>query len=75
MAQPRTRTCPICNRPLGEQEDALRFRPFCSKRCADVDLGRWLKGAYAIPVVDDEDEDGETPDGGPGDGDDASPRH
>ena len=47
MAQPRT--CPICNRPLGEREDTLRFRPFCSKRCADIDLGRWLKGQYAVP--------------------------
>jgi endogenous inhibitor of DNA gyrase (YacG/DUF329 family) len=70
MAQ--TRTCPICNRPLGEREDALRFRPFCSKRCADVDLGRWLKGAYAIPVAEAEDEDGETPGGGRG-GDDQPP--
>ncbi|MEM7497696.1 MAG: DNA gyrase inhibitor YacG [Pseudomonadota bacterium] len=37
--------CPICGRPT---ERALR--PFCSKRCADVDLGRWLTGAYAIPA-------------------------
>jgi endogenous inhibitor of DNA gyrase (YacG/DUF329 family) len=29
-----------------------RFRPFCSKRCADIDLGRWLKGSYAIPAVE-----------------------
>jgi uncharacterized protein len=36
--------CPICGKPAGE-----RFNPFCSKRCADVDLGRWLKGGYAIP--------------------------
>ena len=76
MAQAPTRTCPICKRPLGEQEDTLRFRPFCSKRCADVDLGRWLKGAYAIPVVENEDEDGETPESGAGDSDDGPPlRH
>ena len=31
------------------------FTPFCSKRCADLDLGRWLKGVYAIPVSDPED--------------------
>ncbi len=37
--------CPICKRETEE-----RFRPFCSKRCADVDLGRWLNGAYAIPA-------------------------
>jgi len=37
--------CPICGKPRAD-----RFRPFCSKRCADLDLGRWLKGSYAIPV-------------------------
>ena len=36
------------------------YRPFCSKRCADVDLSRWLRGAYAIPGGNvDEDEDGD----------------
>jgi endogenous inhibitor of DNA gyrase (YacG/DUF329 family) len=38
-------TCPICKRP-----SASEYRPFCSRRCADVDLGRWLTGAYAIPA-------------------------
>lgn len=47
-------SCPICGKPRVEE-----YRPFCSKRCADVDLGRWLKGDYAIPVTDDDDEDGE----------------
>ena len=42
--------CPICRKPADE-----RFRPFCSKRCADVDLQRWLTGGYAIPAVEDED--------------------
>jgi endogenous inhibitor of DNA gyrase (YacG/DUF329 family) len=37
--------CAICGKP---QERA--FRPFCSKRCADIDLGRWFSGRYAIPV-------------------------
>ena len=37
--------CPICKRPA----EVPRFRPFCSARCADVDLGRWFGGAYAIP--------------------------
>ena len=32
-------------------------RPFCSRRCADVDLNRWLSGAYVIPVTEDEEED------------------
>ena len=36
--------CPICSKP-----EAEGFKPFCSKRCADIDLGRWLKGGYAIP--------------------------
>lgn len=45
-------TCPICDR-----ETDPRYRPFCSRRCADVDLGRWLKGSYAIPVDETEDED------------------
>ncbi|MCW5682344.1 MAG: DNA gyrase inhibitor YacG [Xanthobacteraceae bacterium] len=45
--------CPICGKPSAE-----KFRPFCSKRCADVDLHRWLTGGYAIPVTEDEDEDG-----------------
>jgi uncharacterized protein len=43
-ATPRLRPCPNCGK-LALQA----FRPFCSKRCADVDLNRWLKGAYAIP--------------------------
>lgn len=41
--------CPICGRPAVEA-----FKPFCSKRCADVDLNRWLTGAYVIPGRDDE---------------------
>lgn len=36
--------CPECG-----AETAAKFRPFCSKRCADLDLGRWLKGSYVIP--------------------------
>jgi endogenous inhibitor of DNA gyrase (YacG/DUF329 family) len=38
-------SCPIC----GKAADA-KYRPFCSRRCADVDLGRWLTGSYAIPA-------------------------
>lgn len=37
--------CPVCERRKAEPN----YRPFCSKRCADVDLSRWLKGSYAIP--------------------------
>ena len=37
--------CPICGRP----RDPIH-RPFCSKRCADIDLGRWLKESYRVPT-------------------------
>lgn len=43
--------CPICGKPADPN-----FRPFCSKRCADVDLQRWFRGAYAIPSVENEDQ-------------------
>jgi endogenous inhibitor of DNA gyrase (YacG/DUF329 family) len=36
-------SCPICSKLA-----AAKYAPFCSKRCADVDLSRWLKGSYAI---------------------------
>jgi len=62
MAQ--TRICPICKHPIGDGEDTLRFRPFCSKRCADIDLGRWLKGAYAVPATEVDEEDGEAAEAG-----------
>lgn len=51
MSQPR---CPICGKP-----PEPNYRPFCSRRCADVDLQRWLSGVYAVPAEEDE--------GGPGD--------
>lgn len=41
--------CPICGKPTVPD-----YRPFCSRRCADIDLGRWITGGYAIPVEDDE---------------------
>ncbi|MDX5392498.1 MAG: DNA gyrase inhibitor YacG [Pseudomonadota bacterium] len=39
--------CPICRKPA-----VADYRPFCSKRCADVDLQRWFSGAYAVPAVE-----------------------
>ncbi|WP_299205120.1 DNA gyrase inhibitor YacG [uncultured Tateyamaria sp.] len=50
-------TCPICS-----EDTAPEYRPFCSRRCADIDLARWMNGAYSVPsqreeegdVVDDE---------------------
>jgi uncharacterized protein len=41
----------------------MAFKPFCSKRCADIDLNRWLSGVYAVPVKQEDDEDGESPAG------------
>jgi uncharacterized protein len=51
-----TKTCAICGKPVD-----LKLAPFCSRRCADVDLHRWFSGVYSVPVVEDEDEDGEKP--------------
>jgi endogenous inhibitor of DNA gyrase (YacG/DUF329 family) len=45
----KTRRCPICDKP-----SARASYPFCSRRCADIDLNRWLKGSYAIPAVEEE---------------------
>ena len=55
--------CPICGKPA-----VAASRPFCSKRCADVDLNRWLSGVYSVPVVELDDEDGTPPPGGDGEG-------
>ncbi len=61
----RTRPCPICGKPSAQQ-----FHPFCSARCADIDLNRWLSGAYAIPAEPaDEEEEAENA-GLPSTGDD-----
>ena len=44
--------CPIC-----DKETITEVRPFCSKRCGDLDLGKWLGGVYAIPSTDPDDLD------------------
>ena len=54
--------CPICDVAADAE-----YEPFCSKRCADVDLHRWLSGGYAIPAVEDDS------DGAPADPDPADP--
>ena len=51
--------CPIC----GKKENH-NFFPFCSKSCADLDLGKWLMENYRIPVDEDEDVDGKSLDTG-----------
>lgn len=38
------KTCPNCEKPVAD-----KYRPFCSKRCADLDLGRWLDESYILP--------------------------
>ncbi|HEX8569876.1 MAG TPA: DNA gyrase inhibitor YacG [Caulobacteraceae bacterium] len=48
--------CAVCAKPVEPQ-----YRPFCSRRCADVDLQRWLTGRYAVPAVED-DRDADQPD-------------
>ena len=48
-----TKPCPICDRPV----ESPRYRPFCSQRCADVDLGHWFTGQYTIPGPPESDEE------------------
>ncbi len=55
--------CPVCGKPAD-----TKHRPFCSKRCADIDLGRWLKEGYRVPTD-------ETPDDAAEEGPDGRPRH
>ena len=42
--------CPMCG-----AEAVQKYRPFCSKRCADLDLSKWFNGSYATPSTDPED--------------------
>ena len=47
----RAKPCPICDKPSD-----VSYQPFCSKRCADIDLGRWLNEDYRLPTQEiDED--------------------
>ncbi len=48
-------TCPACKKKLrGDTEEAKKARPFCSPRCRQVDLGRWLNEEYRVPVEEDQ---------------------
>jgi uncharacterized protein len=56
----RRRRCPSCGEPT-----VMRYRPFCSGRCRDLDLGRWLDGSYAVPAVEVDDDEGHAGDDAP----------
>jgi hypothetical protein len=60
MSRPRRKAaadgCPICARPRDE-----KFKPFCSKHCADVDLARWLEGRYVIPGPESDETEADSP--------------
>ncbi len=47
-----TAKCPICGKPVDQAAEGQKHRPFCSKRCANIDLGRWLKESYRVPSDD-----------------------
>jgi uncharacterized protein len=64
-APPSISRCPIC-----KSDATLAYKPFCSKRCADIDLGRWFKGSYVVAGRDDDedaDRDTRSQDDGSGD--------
>lgn len=44
----KLQVCPICHK----SHHSAEYAPFCSKRCADVDLGRWFNGSYAVASED-----------------------
>ena len=48
-------SCPICG-----EDTVSGFRPFCSKRCADIDLAKWLNGSYSVPSQREEDIEADT---------------
>ena len=46
--------CPICRKPSHQD-----YRPFCSRRCANLDLQRWLTGTYVVPASDEDESPGD----------------
>lgn len=61
----RAPRCPTCKTAIGASADT-RWRPFCSQRCKQVDLGAWLNESYRIPAVEQDDADDPPPGEGPG---------
>jgi endogenous inhibitor of DNA gyrase (YacG/DUF329 family) len=55
----KTVNCPTCSKSV-EWSEASPFRPFCSNRCKQIDLGAWANEQYAIPAVTPPDEPGQT---------------
>ena len=51
-AERKVRRCPICGKPANDAT-----RPFCSSRCRDVDLNRWLSGTYVVPGSENDEEE------------------
>jgi endogenous inhibitor of DNA gyrase (YacG/DUF329 family) len=61
MSDPANKVpCPVCGKPAEP-----RLQPFCSRRCADVDLGRWLTGQYSVPSAVEGEDPGDHSDHGP----------
>lgn len=52
-ASKASKACPTCKAALTSQD----FKPFCSKRCADVDLGRWFNEGYSVPSIPSQEDD------------------
>ncbi len=55
----RLSKCPVCGKPT-----LAESAPFCSKRCKDVDLARWFRGDYSVPITEDENVPVDEDDGG-----------
>lgn len=53
-AEPPRKPCPICQKP-----SVAAYAPFCSGRCRNVDLGRWLTGRYAVPTEEPPEDEGD----------------
>jgi uncharacterized protein len=55
MSKPRVAACPECGKPV-EWGPQSPFRPFCSERCKQIDLGAWATESYRVSVVEDPDD-------------------